>query len=535
MMRNMKTSHLALTTAILAAGVTPTLAQNPAQQAGVAAAVRGQVILAATVPAATDRVVGQNLDSGDRIFLGDLIETGPNSGMQIMLLDETIFTIGPDAGLVIDAFVYDPTNNAGQVTASVVKGAFRFVSGRVAKEEPRNMSVQTPVGTIGIRGTSAAGFVSPPDANGNQTADIVLLGPGVDNNANERAGRIIVSGGGASVEITRSGFGTTISGQNAIPTPPVRFEPSQVAALTGGLGTDGGARPAAAPAQGTATSGDQSQSGQDGQQGQQGQQSQQGQQGQQGQAGQQNQQGPGNSGNGPAPAASPGPNPAGGQQVNAPAGGPAGGAPIALGQANALTGQNLGSGVINASLLGQVGGAQGEANQAILRATEQTNTAINTAVATFDQLRSIESGTATFDFGTVNLAHVSGPHTNSGGSFQANAMIDFGARSLDLTISSVSYFFNGGTNQLFVFNPDGTSNDLDGTYDNDFGDVSGNWNTTDNADHFATMPTDGSSVEINAAILNNTATGVIASDGRVRMRIDNGTDIIEGSKVVGAQ
>ena len=49
------------------------------------------------------------------------------------------------------------------------------------------------------------------------------------------------------------------------------------------------------------------------------------------------------------------------------------------------------------------------------------------------------------------------------------------------------------------------------------------------------MPTDGSSVEINAAILNNTATDVIASDGRVRMRIDNGTDIIEGSKVVGAQ
>jgi len=40
---------------------------------------------------------------------------------------------------------------------------------------------------------------------------------------------------------------------------------------------------------------------------------------------------------------------------------------------------------------------------------------------------------------------------------------------------------------------------------------------------------------MNAAILNNTATGVIASDGRVRMRIDNGTDIIEGSKVVGAQ
>lgn len=511
-MRSNKTTRVALTTAILAAGVTPGFAQNPAQQAGVAAAVRGQVILAATVPAASDRVVGANLDSGDRIFLGDLIETGPNSGMQIMLLDETIFTIGPDAGLVIDEFVYDPSDNAGQVTASVVKGAFRFVSGRVAKEEPRNMSVRTPVGTIGIRGTSAAGFVSPPDANGLQTADIVLLGPGVDNNANERAGRIIVSGGGSSVEITRSGFGTTLNGPNAVPTPPVRFEPAQVAALTGGLGTDGGARPAAAPAQGASASGDQPQPGQDGQ------------------------QGPDNSGNAPAPATAQAPAPTGGQQVNAPGGAPAGGGPIALGQANTLTGQNLGSGVVNANLLGQVGGAQGAANQAILRATEQTNNIVNTAVATFDQLRSIESGTATFDLGTVALNHVSGPNSaNSSGSFKANAVIDFAARSLDLTISDVTYIFNGGTGQMFVFNPDGTSNDIDGSYNNDTGPVSADWNTTDDASRFPTMPTDGSSVEIKAAILNNTNTGVIASDGRVSMRIDNGTDVLEGSKTAAAQ
>lgn len=516
-MRSTKTTRLALTTAILAAGVAPAFAQNPAQQAGVAAAVRGQVILAATAPSAADRVVGRNLGSGDRIFLGDLIETGPNSGMQIMLLDETIFTIGPDAGLVIDEFVYDPADNAGQVTASVVKGAFRFVSGRVAKEEPRNMSVQTPVGTIGIRGTSAAGFVSPPDANGNQTANIVLLGPGVDNNANERAGRIIVSGGGTSVEITRSGFGTTISGLNAIPTPPVRFEPGQVAALTGGLGTNGGARPAASPAQGASTSDEQGEDGQGEQQGQ------------------RNQPRTNSSGNSPAPGSAQGPASTSRQQVNVPGPGAVGGPPIALGQANNLTGQNLGSGVVNANLLSQVGNAQGGANQAILQATEQTNNLVSTAIATFDQLRSIESGTATFNFGTVTLAHASGPNTNSGGSFQANAMIDFGARSLDLTISNVSYFFNGGTGRMFVFNPDGTSNDLDGNYSNDTGSVSGKWTTTDNASNFPTMPTDGSSVEINAAILNNTETGEIASNGRIQMRIDNGTDVIQASKIVPAQ
>ncbi len=218
-------------------------AQGTTGQAGVAAAVRGNVTLVAAIAPQPERVVGQALGSGDKIFLGDNIETGPNSGMQIMLLDETIFTIGPSAGMVIDTFVYDPATSTGQVTASIVKGAFRFVSGRVAKDQPQNMSVRTPLGTIGIRGTSAAGRVDPPDADGNATASIVLLGPGPDNNANERAGRITVSNGGTSVETTRSGFGTVIGGLDQPPSPPVRFEPGQIAALTGGLGTDGSARP----------------------------------------------------------------------------------------------------------------------------------------------------------------------------------------------------------------------------------------------------------------------------------------------------
>lgn len=83
-------------------------AQGTTGQAGVAAAVRGNVTLVAAIAPQPERVVGQALGSGDKIFLGDNIETGPNSGMQIMLLDETIFTIGPSAGMVIDTFVYDP-------------------------------------------------------------------------------------------------------------------------------------------------------------------------------------------------------------------------------------------------------------------------------------------------------------------------------------------------------------------------------------------------------------------------------------------
>lgn len=462
-------SVLATTAAVLSLTAAPATGQAPAAQAGVAAAVRGDVTLVAAAPRAAGRAVGRNLTSGDRIYLGDVIETGPQAGMQIMLMDETIFTIGPDAGLVIDTFVYNPRTSSGQVTATVLKGAFRFVSGRVAKDEPRNMNVKTPVGTIGIRGTSAAGRINPPDANGVITAQFVLLGPGGGNNANERAGRIIVTNANTSVEIARSGFGTTINGSDGIPTPPARIDPVLVGTLTGQLGTDGGARP-----------GD---------------------------------------GNARPPQA----------------GGTGPGVPVRLARATALTGQNLGQGGTGAANQGRIGGRLNEANRQLLTAAEETANIVNTTIATFDQLRSVQSGTASFNFGTIALTHVSGPNANnSSGSYQATASIDFGARTLDLTISNVSYSFAGGQNQLFVFNPN-AGDDINGGYDNDSGSVADTWTTSAQPDRFSTMPTDGSSAEVSAAILNSIDTQTIASHGRVSVTINNGTDVISGGKTVAAQ
>ncbi len=499
------------------------LAQDGGELAGVAAAVRGDVTLVAALPATGGRVVGKNLGSGDRIFLGDEIETGPESGMQIMLLDETIFTIGPSSGLIIDEFVYDPATSAGKVTASVVKGAFRFVSGRVAKEEPSNMNVRTPVGTIGIRGTSAAGVISPADPNDPAsplTGTFVLLGPGVDNNAGERAGRILVTNGGTTVEITRSGFGTVIASPILPPGTPVRLEPAQVAGLTAALGTDGGARPqqggdntqGSDSPDGGGSGGSRNDSGDDNQN--------------------QDNRGPGgeqaNSGTAPGP-----------NQQGAPAGRPSERiAGVDAGQVAALTGQNLGSGATDARFLGRVGTAQNEANQQVLEAAEDAgiaSTAVATAISTFDQLRLIQTGTATFDMGNISLNFLSGSHTNSGGSYNANAVIDFGAQTIDLNISSVTYFFNGGNAQSFAFDPDANTGGgaLDSTYANDSGFVAETWTTNNNAANFTTAPTDGASVQISAAILNDVDAGVIAARGFVTMRIqENGGDTVIGGSGV---
>src|ERR1700761_5392018 len=63
----------------------------------------------------------------ERVGLGDEVQTGGRSQLQVLLLDKTVFTVGAAARVTIDRFVYDPNRGARAMTASVVKGAFRFM------------------------------------------------------------------------------------------------------------------------------------------------------------------------------------------------------------------------------------------------------------------------------------------------------------------------------------------------------------------------------------------------------------------------
>lgn len=205
-------------------------------QIGVAAAVHGRV--QAFAPA---NPVGRVVESGKPLYLNEKISTDGKGRLQIMLLDETVFTIGPNSEMVLDEFVYDPETSAGKVSASVTKGVFRFITGRVAQKDPSQMKVKFPVGTMGIRGTIVAGRV---DAGGTTA---VLLGPGAGNNAGERAGAFSLDNAGASVEISRPGFGSTISGMDQPPSPPTLIPPVELNAMLGDLAARGPERQASPP------------------------------------------------------------------------------------------------------------------------------------------------------------------------------------------------------------------------------------------------------------------------------------------------
>lgn len=98
-----------------------------------------------------------NLQAGRvvRVGTGTRLTTGPTGRLVVVLPDETVFTIGPDTDVIMDEFVFDPgkDNDLKKISARLLKGFFRWVTGTVARRESANMSMKLPVGAIGIRGT----------------------------------------------------------------------------------------------------------------------------------------------------------------------------------------------------------------------------------------------------------------------------------------------------------------------------------------------------------------------------------------------
>lgn len=205
---------LLMGTALAQYGLTPTQA---AQRAGVAAGVVGSLRVSEG-----ERSNPEKISSGMNMLLGDRVNSEKASRMQILLLDETVFTIGPDSDLVIDEFVYDPAAGTGRLTANFTKGVMRYVSGKLAQTNPAAITLKARDATIGVRGTALFVMDDPESSEGAQF--IGLLGPGGRNDGGLKIGGMTVSTGKGSVDVFRAGYGTFVSPGGA-PGPVVQTPP----------------------------------------------------------------------------------------------------------------------------------------------------------------------------------------------------------------------------------------------------------------------------------------------------------------------
>lgn len=95
----------------------------------------------------------------DAIYLGDVVETGADGTVGIIFGDGTSFNVSENARMEINEFVYDPKGSSNSTLFNLTKGTFTFLAGKTAKTG--NMRVETPVGTMGIRGTAPHVEISP--------------------------------------------------------------------------------------------------------------------------------------------------------------------------------------------------------------------------------------------------------------------------------------------------------------------------------------------------------------------------------------
>jgi hypothetical protein len=90
---------------------------------------------------------------GVPVYQGSQLQTGPQGSIGVTFKDETVMSCGPDTELTIDEYLYAPSQDKLILVSSLVKGSLNYISGVIAKLKPDAVSVKTPTGTIGIRGT----------------------------------------------------------------------------------------------------------------------------------------------------------------------------------------------------------------------------------------------------------------------------------------------------------------------------------------------------------------------------------------------
>ena len=189
---------------LMLAGFAAAAATASAQsRVGVTSATSGDPL--GKPPTGAERVLRVGVD----VQANEAITTGVNDRAHLLFLDGSSLTVGPQARLTIDRFVYDPAVKTGELAVRATEGVFRFVGGRISKTRP--VSVVTPSAALTIRGGIMLIDVQP-------TRTIATFVFGIE---------MTVVANGVKQTVSRPGWQVTVL-NGAAPTPPVQATPGSL-------------------------------------------------------------------------------------------------------------------------------------------------------------------------------------------------------------------------------------------------------------------------------------------------------------------
>lgn len=94
--------------------------------------------------------------TGTRLHTGDTLGTGPDGSLGVILRDNSSLSLGPSSSLVLRDFLFSPSEGKFSLLIRLSRGTMAYLSGLIGKLAPEKARFETPVATIGIRGTHFA-------------------------------------------------------------------------------------------------------------------------------------------------------------------------------------------------------------------------------------------------------------------------------------------------------------------------------------------------------------------------------------------
>ena len=153
---------------------------------------------------------------GLAVHMKDQLHTGAEGRLQVTFQDHTVLTLGEDANLVIDRYVFDPDRGIGDALLRATQGAFRFAAGQLKEMRSKTITVSTPLAEIGVRGTEFWG--GPTD----EQYGVLLI-----------EGEVTVTNQAGAVRLSHPGEGTEIHSRFESPRPPTKWAPERVTRALG--------------------------------------------------------------------------------------------------------------------------------------------------------------------------------------------------------------------------------------------------------------------------------------------------------------
>lgn len=118
------------------------------------------------------------LARGDRVALGQTLETGGNGHVHLRMVDNAFVSLRPNTRFRIEDYNYDSLDSANNRVKFVLeKGVARSITGSAGQSNKRNYRLNTPVAAIGVRGTDYVVHVLPEATRVSVNAGAIVMAP----------------------------------------------------------------------------------------------------------------------------------------------------------------------------------------------------------------------------------------------------------------------------------------------------------------------------------------------------------------------